>query len=222
MDRKFRSPCLQTTTFTTSAVSMSRTRSKRYKWRASSRGVSALTRWFLLMVSVTGGVRFVQMHAPLAAQPVTARTYAGTTRFIQLKGSIGSGDKLVYSVASQPAHGTVKGNAAIVSYTPAPGFVGTDTFSYRVRYGRATVEASVSVLVTPARYSQITFHGVENAARHVPRRLTRSTRQREVDRHHADCLHCEAVTHRRAESPILQHMLRAASSSERLPLLDCT
>ena len=104
----------------------------------------------LLMVSVTGGVRFVQMHAPLVAQPVTARTYAGTTRLIQLKGSIGNGDKLAYSVASQPAHGIVKGNAAIISYTPAPGFIGTDTFNYRVRYGRATVEASVSVLVTPA------------------------------------------------------------------------
>jgi len=103
----------------------------------------------MLMVTVSGGVRFVQLYAPLAAPPVSARTYAGTQRAIQLKGSIGNGGKLSYSIATQPAHGIAKGSSSIISYIPAPGFVGTDTFKYRVRYGRATVDATVSVVVAP-------------------------------------------------------------------------
>lgn len=103
----------------------------------------------MIMVSVSGGVRFVQLYAPLAAAPVSAQTYVGTQRSIQLKGSIGNGGKLSYSIATQPAHGVLKGGSSIVSYMPAPGFIGTDTFKYRVRYGRATVEATVSVVVSP-------------------------------------------------------------------------
>ena len=103
----------------------------------------------LLMVSVTGGVRFVRMYAPLAASNISMRMTAGSERLIRLKGSIGNGDTLAYSLSSQPAHGTAIATGDIVSYTPAPGFKGKDSFRYRVRYGRATVEAVVSILVMP-------------------------------------------------------------------------
>lgn len=101
----------------------------------------------LLMVSVTGGVRFLRLYAPLSAAPVGAQTEAGKPVALPLGGTIGNGGQLVHAIAQPPAHGTVSLDGSLATYTPAPGYVGSDVFRYRVSYGTATVEADASITV---------------------------------------------------------------------------
>lgn len=104
----------------------------------------------LLMVSVDGGVRILRMYAPLRADPVTARIDARKARLkslIPLRGVVGNGGKLAYEIVTQPAYGRAALAGASATYTPLPGFSGTDSFVYRVRYGRAWADATVTVSV---------------------------------------------------------------------------
>lgn len=101
----------------------------------------------LLMVSVTGGVRILQMYAPLFAAPVAANS-DGAPVTLPLNGSIGNGGQLTYSVVQQPSHGSVTVSGATATYVPAAGFSGSDSFKYRVSYGGATADASGTITVT--------------------------------------------------------------------------
>ena len=59
------------------------------------------------------------------------------------------GDGLSIVDVNQPANGTVVNNGDSLTYTPNPGFVGTDTFSYTVDDGHGgQATASVSIEVT--------------------------------------------------------------------------
>ena len=51
-------------------------------------------------------------------------------------------EELTYEVVGQPQHGTLTGDPANGGwiYTPDPGFIGTDSFLYRVSDGTNTVE----------------------------------------------------------------------------------
>ncbi|MFK2877913.1 Ig-like domain-containing protein [Rhodanobacter hydrolyticus] len=101
----------------------------------------------LLMVSVTGGVRFLRMYSPLAAQAVVTTIYYNhSTGLIPLKGSIGDSGTLTYSVASQPRYGTVTINGNTATYMATEPFIGTDSFTYQVHYGMATAEAPVTII----------------------------------------------------------------------------
>lgn len=103
----------------------------------------------LLMVSVTGGVRFLQTYAPLSAAPVNANAVAGVAASIPLPGAIGNGGSLQYSIARAPAHGTVSLSGDTAVYTAQNGYAGSDSFRYRVQYGRASREAEVQLTVVP-------------------------------------------------------------------------
>ena len=60
------------------------------------------------------------------------------------------GDRLRVSDISQPAHGRVVSDRSSITYRPAPGFTGEDTFTYRVcDSGGACAEATVVVAVRP-------------------------------------------------------------------------
>jgi hypothetical protein len=60
-------------------------------------------------------------------------------------------DTLTWAIVVQPAHGTLSGAAPDITYTPDPGFSGTDTFTFEVDDGTVrSAPAAVSVTVTPA------------------------------------------------------------------------
>jgi hypothetical protein len=101
----------------------------------------------ILMVSVTGGVRFLQLYAPLAAAPVTAAS-AGHRTTVALQGSIGNSGAIAYALDSQPSHGQAFVDGNTLTYVPAVGYSGTDTFTYAAYYGRAKVTSTVTVTVT--------------------------------------------------------------------------
>lgn len=101
----------------------------------------------LLMVTVPDGLRYVRMYAPLYAAPLAVSTPAATSVAVQLQGSIGNGGALRYALGTLPSHGTVTLHGTTATYTPAAGFIGTDSFNYRVQYGEAVKAAKVTVTV---------------------------------------------------------------------------
>jgi cyclophilin family peptidyl-prolyl cis-trans isomerase len=74
------------------------------------------------------------------ANPTTATTSADTSTSVTLNGAgtfpvSGVAQDLTYTLLSQPAHGTITNfNSATgtLTYTPAPGYMGPDTFQYDV------------------------------------------------------------------------------------------
>lgn len=85
---------------------------------------------------------------PPTAAPVTATTAKDTAVSIALKGSDPDGDPLTYTVTA-PAHGTATVTGSTAKYTPAAGYVGSDSFTYKVADGKGgTASNTVSVTVT--------------------------------------------------------------------------
>jgi hypothetical protein len=70
--------------------------------------------------------------AAFVANAITIATTGGVPVSVQLgaQGAPGGG-KVTFEIVSQPQHGTVVINGDVATYAPAPGFEGTDTFSYR-------------------------------------------------------------------------------------------
>ncbi|PST25377.1 hypothetical protein C7U60_05675, partial [Mesorhizobium plurifarium] len=59
------------------------------------------------------------------------------------------GDPLTYGIGSQPDHGTVEIEPdGTFTYTPAPGFVGSDSFTYTVSDGTVTVTYTMAIAVS--------------------------------------------------------------------------
>lgn len=104
----------------------------------------------LLFATVNGGVRYLRLYAPLAADNQEVDTYEDSSTIINLTGSVGNGGAVSYSVASNPAHGRLEGVAPNLFYTPDRDYNGTDSFTFKTTYGAASVEATVSITVNPA------------------------------------------------------------------------
>jgi thermolysin len=102
-------------------------------------------------------------NTPPSADGKTATTSAGTPVEVALSGADAETCELLFSVVSGPTNGTLGalGNApcvagsphrdgATVTYTPAGGFVGSDSFTYKVNDGFVDSSvATVSITVAP-------------------------------------------------------------------------
>lgn len=97
----------------------------------------------VLMVSVSGGVRFLTL---LTTDPVSADSNGGRVRITLPPTSpqVPAG----YGLASQPSHGQAFVNGDQLTYVPDPGFTGTDTFSYTAEYHHVRATATVTINVT--------------------------------------------------------------------------
>jgi Bacterial Ig domain/Fibronectin type III domain len=89
-------------------------------------------------------------HAPQAiGQSVV--TEFGVAVPVLLSGIDPDGDSLGYSAVNPPPHGTLSGTPPQLVYTPAPGFAGSDSFSFAVDDGSLTsTPALVAVTVLAA------------------------------------------------------------------------
>ncbi len=103
----------------------------------------------------------VTTNNPPVARPIDATATQNVPVTIQLagdSGNPGTNQTIVFAIASQPANGTLSGfdaNLGTVVYTPAPNFVGNDSFTYTVRDvgepqpNLTSPPATVSIKVNP-------------------------------------------------------------------------
>jgi hypothetical protein len=91
-------------------------------------------------------------NATPAAHSQAVSVNAGESVAITLTGSDADGDALTYAIVNGPQHGTLTGTPPHVTYTPAPGYVGPDSFTFRVNDGTAdsnVATVSISVVEVP-------------------------------------------------------------------------
>jgi len=89
--------------------------------------------------------------APVAAaQSVTVNN--NMAKAITLTASDANGDTLTFAIASAPAHGSLTGLAPNVTYTPAAGYCGSDSFTFRANDG---ISDSPAATVTLAVLGQV-------------------------------------------------------------------
>ncbi len=86
-------------------------------------------------------------HNPVANNQNIA-TNMNTAKSITLTASDSDADKLTYAITKQPSHGTLTGTIPSLTYTPASGYTGSDSFTFKVNDGKAdsnTATISLSI-----------------------------------------------------------------------------
>jgi gliding motility-associated-like protein len=74
-----------------------------------------------------------------------------TPKAVALTGSDVEGDPLTYIIVTGPAHGTLSGSGANITYTPTSGYTGSDSFTFKVNDGTSDSNiATVSLFLDPA------------------------------------------------------------------------
>ncbi len=92
----------------------------------------------------------IDTNAAPAAEDVAVAVDEDDAVAVDLAGADADGDELTYTVASDPAHGTLSGTAPKLTYTPEADFNGSDTFTYLVNDGRLDSQiATATITVNP-------------------------------------------------------------------------
>ncbi|HEY0230260.1 MAG TPA: Ig-like domain-containing protein, partial [Dokdonella sp.] len=120
---------------------------------AHSRNVESYQQRRSQTTTVTRGPKQYSNHFPLA-QADSATTVEGQSVSINVlaNDSDPDGDRLGISTVTQPAHGSAAIAGGQVTYTPAAGYSGSDSFRYSASDGRggsATAQVSVTVGARP-------------------------------------------------------------------------
>ncbi len=98
-------------------------------------------------VTVTGGP---PVNHPPTATSQSVTTPENTPVGVTLAGSDPDGDAITFAVGTGPAHGTLSGTGANLTYTPTAGYTGPDSFTFTTNDGHvSSAPATVSITVTP-------------------------------------------------------------------------
>jgi hypothetical protein len=107
--------------------------------------VSATSSDLAFALELTSNIDLPPNNVPLGGFGSVTVAANGSVSIL-LAGYDADGDRLSFQ-ALQPEHGVVTGSNASVVYTPAPGYVGADTFNYMVTDGRAVGYGAIAILV---------------------------------------------------------------------------
>jgi VCBS repeat-containing protein len=94
-------------------------------------------------------------HAPVA-QDQSVSTDEGVAVPVSLVATDTDGDSLAYTVVTSPSHGSLSGSGRDLTYTPAAGFSGNDSFTFHANDGQADSNtATVSVHVRAVNHAPV-------------------------------------------------------------------
>jgi Bacterial Ig domain len=100
--------------------------------------------WASVPILITG-------NTPPAATSQSVTTTFNTPVSITLAGTDADGDTLAFTVVDGPSHGTLSGSGATLIYTPAAGYYGSDSFTFKANDGSVdSAPATVSIFVSYA------------------------------------------------------------------------
>jgi YVTN family beta-propeller protein len=100
---------------------------------------------------------FIKVNAPPVANNQSVTTNMNTAKAITLTALDAEGDPLIYSIVAGPSHGTLSGTPSNLTYTPASGYSGADSFTFKVNDGNAdsnTATVSIKVNAPPVANDQ--------------------------------------------------------------------
>lgn len=105
----------------------------------------------------------LDLHLADNLQPIAnAKTLTGAYGIalpITLEGSDPDNDPITFHLKDEPTHGSLTGNAPNLIYTPQPGFVGLDSFTFVVSDGDLESEpARITILVLPGLFVPIVIN----------------------------------------------------------------
>ena len=101
-----------------------------------------------ILFDVTIGSNAGTTNASPSAVDLDVAVTEDTPRSIVLSGTDPEGVPLTFTVLSGPAHGTLLGTAPALTYTPAPDFAGSDSFTYKANDGALDSNiATVSITI---------------------------------------------------------------------------
>src|SRR4030095_9503866 len=83
----------------------------------------------------TVSITVKNVNHPPVADAKSIQTLENQKVAVTLSGSDSDGDALVFNVTNAPGHGTLSGTSPKLTYTPAAGFSGTDSFTYVAKDG---------------------------------------------------------------------------------------
>nr|MDP0502520.1 Ig-like domain-containing protein [Verrucomicrobiota bacterium JB025] len=96
-------------------------------------------------------------------------TTVGTSVAVTLSASDAEGDALDYVVTGNPAHGTLSGEAPFLTYTPAVGYSGSDSFSFKANDGQADSNvATVAITVRQENTAPVASSGFVGTSEDTP------------------------------------------------------
>jgi len=97
--------------------------------------------------TATVSISVAAVNDPPTAQAQSFTAYENAANAITLAGKDPDGTPLTFTVASGPAHGSLRGTPPNMVYTPAPNYTGSDSLSFRASDG-ATTSAPATVDIT--------------------------------------------------------------------------
>ncbi|MEN3361542.1 MAG: hypothetical protein V7637_5524 [Mycobacteriales bacterium] len=121
----------------------------------------------------TAPVTVVRLNRPPVANPAAVSTFDNVPVAITLTGTDPDEDPLTFAVATGPTHGTLSGDPPALTYTPNPGFLGEDSFTFTASDGALTsAPATVSITVEQSNRPPVALGATFSTLNDVPVAIT--------------------------------------------------
>jgi len=104
----------------------------------------------------TVAITVAAVNDPPVATAQSVTTNQDTAKAMTLTASDVDGDSLTYAVVTAPTHGTLSGVAPNLTYTPAAGYFGPDSFTFKANDGTVdSAAATVSLTVVHVNHAPV-------------------------------------------------------------------